>query len=61
MRNFMKLCVLRQILDDHIRQDEMVGVWTDMEDNIKMYYHEMGWGMWTGFICLRIGTNGRLL
>jgi hypothetical protein len=27
-------CVLRQILDDHIRQDEMVGAWTDMEDNI---------------------------
>ena len=54
-------CVLRQILDDHIRQDEMVGAWADMEDNIKMYYQEMGWGMWTGFICLRIGTTDRLL
>jgi len=57
----MKLYVLRQILDDHIRQDEMVGAWADMEDNMKMYYHEMGWRMWTGFICLKIGTNGRLL
>jgi len=57
----MKLYVLRQILDDHIRQDEMVGVWADIEDNIKMYYHEMGCRMWIGFICLRIGTNGRLL
>jgi len=57
----MKLYVLRQILDDHIRQDGMVGALADMVDNIKMYYHEMVWRMWTGFICLRIGTNGRLL
>jgi hypothetical protein len=42
MRSFMKLCVLRPILDDHIRQDEMVGAWADVVDNIKMYYHEMG-------------------
>jgi hypothetical protein len=28
------------------------------EDNIKMDLHEMGWGAWTGFIWLRIGTGG---
>ena len=33
----MELCVLRQMLDDHIRQEEMVGACSDMEDNIKMY------------------------
>jgi hypothetical protein len=56
-----EIMCLRQILADHIRQDEMVGALADMEDNIKMYYYEMGWRMWTGFICLRRGTNGRLL
>jgi len=28
------------------------------EDNIKMYFQEMGWGTWTGLIWLRIGTVG---
>jgi hypothetical protein len=31
------------------------------EDNIKMDLQEVGWGAWTGFIWLRIGTGGRLL
>jgi hypothetical protein len=61
MKNFMKWCVLRQILGDRISQDEIVGAWAETEDNIKMFYHEMGWGIWTGFMCLGIGTNGRLL
>ena len=24
------------------------------KDNIKIDYHEVGWGLWTGLICLRI-------
>jgi hypothetical protein len=28
------------------------------EDNIKMYLQEVGWGVWTGLIWLRIGTGG---
>jgi hypothetical protein len=31
------------------------------EDNIKMDLREMGFGMWIGFIELRIGTGGGLL
>jgi hypothetical protein len=31
-------------------------------DNIKMdYFQEVGWGVWTGLIWLRIGTGGGLL
>jgi len=29
--------------------------------NIKMYLHKVGFGTWTGFILLRLGTGGRLL
>jgi hypothetical protein len=28
------------------------------EDNIKMDLQEVGYGVWTGFILLRIGTGG---
>jgi hypothetical protein len=31
------------------------------EDNIKMYLNEMGHGVWTGLIWLRIGIGGGLL
>jgi hypothetical protein len=31
------------------------------EDNIKIDLQEVGWGIWTGFIWLRIGTGGWLL
>jgi len=31
------------------------------EDNIKMDLQDIGWGGWTGLICLSIGTGGRLL
>jgi hypothetical protein len=31
------------------------------EDNIKMDLREVGWGVWTGSIWLRIGTGGELL
>jgi hypothetical protein len=31
------------------------------EDNIKMDQREVGWRVWTGSICLRIGTGGELL
>jgi hypothetical protein len=31
------------------------------ENNIKMELQEVGWGAWTGFIWLRIGTGGGLL
>ena len=31
------------------------------ENNIKMDLQEMGWGIWTGLIWLRIGTGGRHL
>jgi hypothetical protein len=30
------------------------------EDGIRMYLGEIGWGVWSGFIWLRIGTNGGL-
>jgi hypothetical protein len=32
-----------------------------IEDNIKMDLQEMGWGVSTGLIWLRIGTGGGLL
>ena len=28
------------------------------QDNIKMDLHQVGWGVWTGSIWLRIGTGG---
>jgi hypothetical protein len=28
------------------------------EDNIKMYLQEVGWGAWSGFIWVGIGTGG---
>jgi len=28
------------------------------EDNIKMDLQEMGWGAWTGLMCLRTETSG---
>jgi hypothetical protein len=31
------------------------------EDNIKIYLTEIGFGVWTGLIWLRIGICGRLL
>jgi hypothetical protein len=31
------------------------------EDDIKMDLREVGWGIWTGSIWLRIGTGGGLL
>jgi hypothetical protein len=31
------------------------------EDNFRMDLKERGWVIWTGFIWLRIGTNGWLL
>jgi hypothetical protein len=31
------------------------------EDGIKMYLREIGWGVWSGFTWLRIGTVGVLL
>jgi hypothetical protein len=31
------------------------------EDGIKMNLREIGWGVWNGFTCLRIGNVGRLL
>jgi hypothetical protein len=31
------------------------------EDGIKMYLREIGWGVWSGFTWLRIGTVGGLL
>jgi hypothetical protein len=31
------------------------------EDGIKMYLRETGWGVWSGFTWLRIGTVGGLL
>jgi hypothetical protein len=31
------------------------------EDGIKMDLMEIGWGVWTGFIWLRIGNVGGLL
>jgi hypothetical protein len=31
------------------------------EDGIKMYLWEIGWGVWSGFIWLRIGIVGELL
>jgi hypothetical protein len=30
-------------------------------DNIKMDLREIGWVVWTGWLWLRIGTNGGLL
>jgi hypothetical protein len=31
------------------------------EDGIKMDHREIGWGVWSGFSWLRIGTTGGLL
>jgi hypothetical protein len=31
------------------------------EDGITMDLREIGWGIWSGFSWLRIGTSGRLL
>jgi hypothetical protein len=31
------------------------------EDGIKMDLREIGWGVWSGFTWLRIGTGGWLL
>ena len=31
------------------------------EDNIKMDLQDVGCGVWTGTICLKIGTGGGLL
>jgi hypothetical protein len=31
------------------------------KDGIKMYLREIGWGAWSGFTWLRIGTVGGLL
>jgi hypothetical protein len=31
------------------------------EDGINMDLREIGWGLWSGFIWLRIGTVGGLL
>ena len=31
------------------------------EDNVKLYLQEMGGGIWSGLIWLRIGTGGGLL
>jgi hypothetical protein len=33
----------------------------DREDGIKMDLEEIGWGVWSGFTWLRIGTVGGLL
>jgi hypothetical protein len=30
-------------------------------DNIRMDLGEVGWGMWTGLVWLKIGTGGELL
>jgi hypothetical protein len=31
------------------------------EDGIKMDLREIGWGVWCGFTCLKVGTVGGLL
>jgi hypothetical protein len=31
------------------------------KDNIKMDFREIGLGVWTGFMWLRIGNSGRML
>jgi hypothetical protein len=31
------------------------------EDNIKMNFRDRGWGVWAGFICLRIEISGGLM
>jgi hypothetical protein len=30
------------------------------KDSIRVNIKETGWSLWIGFICLRIGTSGRL-
>jgi hypothetical protein len=30
------------------------------EDGIRMDLREIGWRVWNGFLCLRIGTDGEL-
>jgi len=32
-----------------------------LEDNIKMDFQVVGWGAWTGSICVRTGRAGRNL
>ena len=31
------------------------------ENSIRMDLHEVGWGTWTGLLCLRKGNGGGLL
>jgi hypothetical protein len=31
------------------------------EDGIRMDFGEIGWGVWSGFIWVRMGASGRLL
>jgi hypothetical protein len=30
------------------------------EDGVRMDLREIGWGVWSGFTCLRVGTDGGL-
>jgi hypothetical protein len=60
----VKLCILaaNYILKDTIVSIFRVGtLLPSWEHNIKMYLQEIGWGMWTGEMWLRIKTNGKLL
>jgi hypothetical protein len=40
---------------------EDLGIQWRWEDYIRMYFKEIGWGVWTGCIWLRIGTSGGVL
>jgi hypothetical protein len=31
--------------------------WNAWEDNIKRYFKEIGYKLWTGFVKLRVGTT----
>jgi len=43
---------VHRVLVDHLE---------DLVDNIKLDLQEVGWGVWTGLIWLRIDTGGRCL
>jgi predicted aspartyl protease len=42
-------------------RNHLVDTGVDGKIIIKMDFQEVGWGAWTGFIWLRIGTGGGFL
>jgi hypothetical protein len=57
MRNAYKILV-GKLEGKKIQLGRPRSIW---EDNIKIDFREIGFGVWTGFIWFRMGTGGGLL